>query len=648
MMGADADPSGSPDDRDFAAPADAPARAASGAAREVQAARAAWADERGRARAAEARASGSDEPEARADGRSRGDRARTYDSFDDTSGARTSKETTPAADRDPSPAAPFSRARDATHGAVEEGEGFTVRELPNPSARAASERSSERVPAPDENRDADDDADDDDPDAPVAPSSGKAGPRASLRAASEITQEDLSSCFHLPSEAACRKLGIGLTVLKRQCRKFGIKRWPFRKMKSLDRLITNVQAGISPGDQNRTLVKSVEELEEQKARMQDCEELDLDEDTKKLQQAYSKANHKARRMAAEGANAQDNRLFSDLGGLLALGSPAAAGGGADAAAAAAAAAGTNAAEVNQALAAARASAELIRGVAGVAAAVPGLIRTPSGGAVPSAPRDPIAAAVAAAAAVARARPAVPAGRLHPPVSVSHVSLETKKNVSVGEHNLEMFRKIAAMRAGAGAGAPPPAPPRTTRSRRGRAPPRSRGSSRGARKPRERTRTPSRHPSTRRRTPRPRPRSSPPPPCARPGAAFRRTRRRRRRRRRRGARPRTPCRACGRPRGRRGGARRREPEPPRATTTSSFSTRSTTRGARSASRRTRTRARGARARTRSRVSPPPRSRPGGEAAGGGEAEEGAEGGAGGGGGGGGRRRHSRRRTRRWSR
>ena len=55
-MGADADPSGSPDDRDFAAPADAPARAASGAAREVQASRAAWADERGRAREAEARA----------------------------------------------------------------------------------------------------------------------------------------------------------------------------------------------------------------------------------------------------------------------------------------------------------------------------------------------------------------------------------------------------------------------------------------------------------------------------------------------------------------------------------------------------------------------------------------------------------------
>ena len=135
--------------------------------------------------------------------------------------------------------------------------------------------------------------------------------RKPLRSASEITQEELSSCFHLPSEAACRKLGIGLTVLKRQCRKFGIKRWPFRKMKSLDRLITNVQAGISPGDQNRTLVKSVEELEEQKRRMEECQVLDLDDNTKRLQQAYSKANHKARRMA------QAPEL-GGLGGLLAL------------------------------------------------------------------------------------------------------------------------------------------------------------------------------------------------------------------------------------------------------------------------------------------------------------------------------------------
>ena len=83
----------------------------------------------------------------------------------------------------------------------------------------------------------------------------------------EITLEDLRSCFHLPSEQACLKLDIGLTMLKRQCRRFGIKRWPFRKMASIDRLISNVQQGVSPGSQNYALLKSVEELEAEKRRM---------------------------------------------------------------------------------------------------------------------------------------------------------------------------------------------------------------------------------------------------------------------------------------------------------------------------------------------------------------------------------------------
>ena len=124
-----------------------------------------------------------------------------------------------------------------------------------------------------------------------------------LRSAADITRDDLASCFHMPSEQACRKLGIGLTVLKRQCRKFGIKRWPFRKIKSLDRLISNVSQGIVPGEGGRVPLKSVEELEEQKRQMEVCAIDDLDEETKRLQQAYSKANHKLRRLQ-EGLPAQ--------------------------------------------------------------------------------------------------------------------------------------------------------------------------------------------------------------------------------------------------------------------------------------------------------------------------------------------------------
>jgi len=212
--------------------------------------------------------------------------------------------------------------------------------------------------------------------------------RRSMRSAANITQEELSACFHLPSEAACRRLGIGLTVLKRQCRKFGIKRWPFRKMKSLDRLITNVQAGISPGDQNRTLVKSVEELEEQKQRMQECHELDLDDDTKRLQQAYSKANHKARRAAHQ-------TDMGGVGGLLALS------GGAEGGLGASSAAGLLSRQpsggektIAEVLEAAKAQAELLRGVAST---IPALLPGAAGSSAS------MAAAVAAAAAAMSAQ-----------------------------------------------------------------------------------------------------------------------------------------------------------------------------------------------------------------------------------------------------
>ncbi|KAL4421020.1 hypothetical protein ABPG77_008857 [Micractinium sp. CCAP 211/92] len=47
---------------------------------------------------------------------------------------------------------------------------------------------------------------------------------------SEITLEDLQSAFHLPTERACVKLGVGLTILKRLCRKHGIARWPYRSL----------------------------------------------------------------------------------------------------------------------------------------------------------------------------------------------------------------------------------------------------------------------------------------------------------------------------------------------------------------------------------------------------------------------------------
>jgi hypothetical protein len=294
-----------------------------------------------------------------------------------------------------------ARATNAARGGGAIAEGAPSANAPPPASGDADRPDSEeRDDEDDENdEDADDpslatsDHDDETPLIPpggIPPGGADGAPvrRRSMRSAANITQEELSACFHLPSEAACRRLGIGLTVLKRQCRKFGIKRWPFRKMKSLDRLITNVQAGISPGDQNRTLVKSVEELEEQKQRMQECHELDLDDDTKRLQQAYSKANHKARRAAHQ-------TDMGGVGGLLALS------GGAEGGLGASSAAGLLSRQpsggektIAEVLEAAKAQAELLRGVAST---IPALLPGAAGSSAS------MAAAVAAAAAAMSAQ-----------------------------------------------------------------------------------------------------------------------------------------------------------------------------------------------------------------------------------------------------
>ncbi|CAI5480647.1 unnamed protein product [Closterium sp. Yama58-4] len=45
--------------------------------------------------------------------------------------------------------------------------------------------------------------------------------------------EDVSPFFHLPIEEAARELGVCSSALKRRCRRLGIKRWPFRKVRAI-------------------------------------------------------------------------------------------------------------------------------------------------------------------------------------------------------------------------------------------------------------------------------------------------------------------------------------------------------------------------------------------------------------------------------
>lgn len=57
-----------------------------------------------------------------------------------------------------------------------------------------------------------------------------------------VKLEELSQYFNLPEKAVAQKMGMCLTSLKKVCRENGIMRWPFRKLKSLERTMKKVNA----------------------------------------------------------------------------------------------------------------------------------------------------------------------------------------------------------------------------------------------------------------------------------------------------------------------------------------------------------------------------------------------------------------------
>ncbi|KAL2650943.1 hypothetical protein R1flu_019071 [Riccia fluitans] len=58
---------------------------------------------------------------------------------------------------------------------------------------------------------------------------------------------DLSAFFHLSVVDAAKKLGVSQTTLKKACRKFGLKRWPGRKVRSLESTIHGLEHTIAVG-----------------------------------------------------------------------------------------------------------------------------------------------------------------------------------------------------------------------------------------------------------------------------------------------------------------------------------------------------------------------------------------------------------------
>ncbi|XP_039162648.1 protein RKD2-like [Eucalyptus grandis] len=110
-----------------------------------------------------------------------------------------------------------------------------------------------------------------------------------------LSREAISEYFYMPITQAAKELNVGLTLLKKRCREVGIRRWPHRKLTSLQTLIKNVQE-LGCGEDERKLQEAIELLERERKLMEEAPDLKLEDKTRRLRQACFKANYKKRKL----------------------------------------------------------------------------------------------------------------------------------------------------------------------------------------------------------------------------------------------------------------------------------------------------------------------------------------------------------------
>ncbi|EPS64185.1 hypothetical protein M569_10596, partial [Genlisea aurea] len=125
----------------------------------------------------------------------------------------------------------------------------------------------------------------------------------------KLSREAISEYFYLPITQAARELNVGLTLLKKRCRELGIKRWPHRKLMSLQTLIKNVQE-LGRDEDREGVRESVQVLEQEKKLMEVIPDLQLEDKTKRLRQACFKANYKKRKLMIESSSSSSSSSSS--------------------------------------------------------------------------------------------------------------------------------------------------------------------------------------------------------------------------------------------------------------------------------------------------------------------------------------------------
>ncbi|CAL9109188.1 unnamed protein product [Musa textilis] len=104
---------------------------------------------------------------------------------------------------------------------------------------------------------------------------------------------------------ASKYLRVGLTVLKRKCREFGIPRWPHRKIKSLDNLIQNLQEEVHRQEEEnksaamKAVIKRQRMLEGEKECIEKNPFMELQTETKRFRQDVFKRRHRAKALLSK-------------------------------------------------------------------------------------------------------------------------------------------------------------------------------------------------------------------------------------------------------------------------------------------------------------------------------------------------------------
>ncbi|KAE8736251.1 Protein RKD1 [Hibiscus syriacus] len=135
-----------------------------------------------------------------------------------------------------------------------------------------------------------------------------------------LSRKVITQYFYMPISQAAKELNVGLTLLKKRCRKIGIRRWPQRKLMSLRNLINNIQE-LQEDEGERKFREVVDVLERERKMVEEMPDMDMEYETKRLRQAVFKANYKKRSLVSTtvsqssvcgGGDGGDGGLVSDL------------------------------------------------------------------------------------------------------------------------------------------------------------------------------------------------------------------------------------------------------------------------------------------------------------------------------------------------